>query len=100
MAPFTGTFRPEGVLRSLIGKDMQGTWSLEIGDDAGGDTGTLNSWSLTITGTAGGSSVRTTDQGGAKGRHKGTVAGGQEPAEGGGGRQHGRPEKRSRRKGG
>jgi len=48
-APFTGTFRPEGDLSTFTGEDPNGVWVLEITDDAGGDTGTLNSWSLDIT---------------------------------------------------
>lgn len=48
-APFTGTFKPEGSLATLIGKNAQGNWKLEITDDAISDTGTLNSWSLTLT---------------------------------------------------
>ncbi len=47
--PFTGNFKPEGSLATLIGKNAQGTWKLEITDDASGDTGTLNSWSITFT---------------------------------------------------
>ena len=45
-SPFTGTYRPEGSLAALDGKNFNGTWTLEITDDASGDTGTLNSWSL------------------------------------------------------
>jgi len=48
-APFTGTFRPEGLLSAFDGKPAAGTWKLEITDDEGQDTGTLNSWSLDIT---------------------------------------------------
>lgn len=63
-APFTGTFRPEPVidplelsqfpstfttLSAFDGEDANGTWTLEITDDAAGDVGVLNSWSLTIT---------------------------------------------------
>jgi subtilisin-like proprotein convertase family protein/formylglycine-generating enzyme required for sulfatase activity len=48
-APFTGSFRPEGLLSALDGQDPNGVWSLEITDDAGADVGTLNSWSLTVT---------------------------------------------------
>jgi subtilisin-like proprotein convertase family protein len=47
-APFSGSFRPEGALGALDGQDPNGEWTLDIGDDAGGDTGVLNSWSLTI----------------------------------------------------
>jgi subtilisin-like proprotein convertase family protein len=48
-APFTGTFRPEGKLSDFNGLDANGTWTLEISDDASGDTGTLTAWSLDIT---------------------------------------------------
>ncbi len=47
-APFTGSFQPEGLLSDLDGRGGEGTWTLEITDDAGADTGTLNSWSLTL----------------------------------------------------
>ncbi len=49
-APFTGSFRPEGSLAGLDGKTSAGTWQLRIYDDRNGDTGTLNSWSLTLCG--------------------------------------------------
>jgi len=45
-APFTGSYRPEGNLADLYNKDISGTWTLEVTDDWGGNTGTLNSWSL------------------------------------------------------
>lgn len=48
-APFTGSFRPEGLLADFDGLSPNGTWQLEIGDDAGGDVGTLNSWELVLT---------------------------------------------------
>ena len=48
-APFTGSFIPEGSLATLDGKNATGTWTLEVTDDAGGDTGTLNGWSITFT---------------------------------------------------
>lgn len=48
-APFTGTFRPEGSLSSLNNTAANGTWRLEIVDDAGGDSGTLTAWSLQFT---------------------------------------------------
>lgn len=47
-APFTGAFRPAGSLATLAFMDVQGTWKLEITDQAGQDQGTLNSWSLSI----------------------------------------------------
>ncbi len=52
-APFTGRFRPRQVLSSFDGAPASGTWSLEIQDIGAGDTGTLLSWSLTPTLTAG-----------------------------------------------
>jgi subtilisin-like proprotein convertase family protein len=48
-APFTGSFRPEGSLAVLDGKNAAGTWTLSVTDTAGGDTGTLTEWSITFT---------------------------------------------------
>lgn len=39
---------PEEPLAALEGEDPNGTWTLDVVDDAGGDSGTVNSWSLTI----------------------------------------------------
>lgn len=50
-APFTGSFRPEGLLADYNGLSSLGDWTLEITDDANGDSGTLNSWSLEICNT-------------------------------------------------
>ena len=47
-APFTGTFRPEGLLADFDGESANGTWTLEITDQWSQDQGTLNSWSLDI----------------------------------------------------
>ncbi|MCA9262727.1 MAG: proprotein convertase P-domain-containing protein [Planctomycetales bacterium] len=47
-APITGTFRPEGLLSVLNGKDSQGLWTLEITDDDRKDTGILDAWTLTL----------------------------------------------------
>ncbi len=55
-APFTGSFRPVGSFANLDELGITGTWTLEIRDDAGGDVGVLNSWSLFI-------DVRSFDQG-------------------------------------
>jgi subtilisin-like proprotein convertase family protein len=66
-APFDGDFIPEGGdvtwggdialpgasladLSALNGLDANGTWTLIIDDDAGGDTGTLNYWSIEVNG--------------------------------------------------
>ncbi len=48
-APFTGRFRPIQPLSAFDGEDSNGTWTLEIRDDAANDVGVLNAWSLTIT---------------------------------------------------
>jgi gliding motility-associated-like protein len=48
-APFNGTYLPEGDLGLVNnGQNANGTWSLCITDDAGGDVGTLNSWNITF----------------------------------------------------
>lgn len=47
-APFTGSYRPEGSLGDLNGKEIQGEWKLEITDDSWFGDGTLNSWSIMI----------------------------------------------------
>lgn len=49
-APFTGSFKPEYVLKSLDGKNAKGTWKLIVSDTFLRNTGKLNSWSLTVTG--------------------------------------------------
>ncbi|MCB9770178.1 MAG: proprotein convertase P-domain-containing protein [Candidatus Omnitrophica bacterium] len=41
-APFTGTFRPESPLSAFDGESAQGTWTLEVSDNQGGDTGTID----------------------------------------------------------
>ena len=40
---------PEEALSAFIGEDPNGTWTLTIDDDAGGDVGSLNAWGLQIT---------------------------------------------------
>lgn len=49
-APFIGAYRPQTPLSVLDGQDPNGTWALEIYDQAGADSGMLQSWSLTIAG--------------------------------------------------
>jgi hypothetical protein len=46
-APFTGSFRPEEPLSALDGKSITGQWKLRVSDQAGEDTGTLDSWGIT-----------------------------------------------------
>ena len=48
-APFTGRYQPEGSLATLDGLPANGDWTLEVTDDAGGDTGQLVSWDLILT---------------------------------------------------
>jgi subtilisin-like proprotein convertase family protein len=46
--PFTGTFRPEGLLSTYDTTEKSGTWTLKIVDDTAANTGNLISWGLTI----------------------------------------------------
>jgi subtilisin-like proprotein convertase family protein len=47
-APYTGSFRPEQALAAFIGQDMFGQWTLTATDSEAGDSGVINSWSLTV----------------------------------------------------
>jgi subtilisin-like proprotein convertase family protein len=47
-APFQGTFSPEEALANMQGESGNGTWRLIITDDAGGDAGALNCWTLNL----------------------------------------------------
>jgi subtilisin-like proprotein convertase family protein len=55
-APYTDTFIPaESLLGKLFGDNPggnSGNWTLRINDMAAGDTGVLNSWSMTIVGAS------------------------------------------------
>ncbi|MEM7483031.1 MAG: proprotein convertase P-domain-containing protein [Acidobacteriota bacterium] len=42
------TVAPEEALAALFGEDPNGDWAISIVDDAGGDSGTFVSWSLSI----------------------------------------------------
>mgnify|MGYP001814852471 CR=1 FL=1 len=48
-APYTGSFRPVGDLALLEGEQVNGTWTLEVHDQARRELGTLDSWSLIVT---------------------------------------------------
>ncbi|MEN9370851.1 MAG: hypothetical protein RI952_1716, partial [Bacteroidota bacterium] len=50
-APFTGNFIPEQSFALLNGSVINGNWQLVVQDDLGGDTGTLNNWSITFQNT-------------------------------------------------
>ena len=54
MNPYSGVYRPEGVLAGFDGQAMNGTWTLEITDDSNRQTGTLISWALVVSYVAGG----------------------------------------------
>lgn len=45
----TGAIQPEGGMSAFIGEPATGPWALVVVDDGGGSTGTLRSWSLTLT---------------------------------------------------
>ncbi|MDT0556988.1 proprotein convertase P-domain-containing protein, partial [Patiriisocius hiemis] len=49
--PFTGTFEPEGgtFATTFAGESITGDWTLTIVDDAAGDDGTLNDFTITFT---------------------------------------------------
>ena len=42
------TFKPEGLLADINGEPENGTWNLRVNDNAGGDTGYINQWSITF----------------------------------------------------
>ncbi|MEO7326986.1 MAG: DUF4215 domain-containing protein [Minicystis sp.] len=48
IAPFSGCYTPEASLASLNNTSGAGKWTLNVGDDAGGDTGTLLGWDLIL----------------------------------------------------
>ena len=47
-APFRGVFRPKGSLADFDGRDPNGTWTLEIKDEAFADGGRLRLWAMEI----------------------------------------------------
>lgn len=61
-----GPFRPEQSLSAFDGLSVDGPWTLEVADVAGGDSGELLSWSLSAltTKTVGAEPVRLTDDAG------------------------------------
>lgn len=62
-APFTGSFRPEGLLSALNGKVPTGEWKLELADDTGADVGTLLEWELIVQGDPGDTAAITNSHG-------------------------------------
>ncbi len=47
-APFTGTYRPATSLSALNGQNPNGTWRLEVRDNADGNGGRIDNWSLVL----------------------------------------------------
>jgi cysteine-rich repeat protein len=47
-APFSACYKPEAPLSAFVGQPSNGAWVLGVGDDAAGDTGSLNGWKLTL----------------------------------------------------
>jgi len=52
-APFTGSFIPDQALSTFDTMSGLGDWTLKVIDSAGGDTGTIDSWSIEFTFPAG-----------------------------------------------
>ena len=48
VAPFSSCYKPEAALSAFSGQPSNGAWVLGVGDDALGDSGTLNAWKLTL----------------------------------------------------
>lgn len=48
LAPFAGTFRPEGDMTVPLDGPSGGVWQLKVFDDAGADTGTIGCFNLQI----------------------------------------------------
>ena len=58
-APFTGSFRPQVLLNAFDGKNVHGTWTLSLQENATGKN-VLNSWSLIVTGPGSGTAAPAT----------------------------------------
>ncbi|MCX7835857.1 MAG: S8 family serine peptidase [bacterium] len=63
--PFTGSFRPEGLLSSFDGQNAQGQWALMVMDQATADVGTITQFTLQIVGVTTVSGTVTASVGGA-----------------------------------
>ena len=50
-APYTGTYSPNSPLSAFNGEDPNGTWVLNVSDNAGFDTGSIRRFSIAITPT-------------------------------------------------
>ncbi len=49
-APFTGSFIPQSPLSAFNGESSGGVWTLNVADNAGFDTGTIDNWSIEVCG--------------------------------------------------
>ena len=49
-APWTGSFQPASPLSAFVGENADGTWILNVSDNASIDTGSVRAFSLAITG--------------------------------------------------
>ena len=47
VGPFSGSYTPDEPLSAFDGEQALGTWTLNVSDNAGADTGTLQTWGLT-----------------------------------------------------
>lgn len=46
--PFSSTYAPDSLLSAFDGEDPNGVWTLTVSDNALGDTGSLDGWSLKL----------------------------------------------------
>lgn len=49
-APFSGSYRPDGLLSAFDGQDAFGLWTLRVADQAWIDSGSINAWGLSLEG--------------------------------------------------
>lgn len=56
-APYTATWTTANPLTAFNGEDPNGTWTLNVSDNAGVDTGDVRFWSIIIDGSTGGGIV-------------------------------------------
>jgi len=52
VAPFTGVFKPQGLLSNFNNEDSLGDWTLKVVDSGPGDVGVIDSWSIEVCGVA------------------------------------------------
>jgi uncharacterized repeat protein (TIGR01451 family) len=48
VAPYAGTYRPDGALSNLVDHELVGNWQLVVSDVAIGDTGSLICWGIEV----------------------------------------------------